>query len=79
MTGKAIDYLVCPFTPELLRRHTIAHEAPAKGESTPIKFPTSFMAGLTVPEYIAFMDENGIEKSLIASVKFGTIFDAPSR
>jgi|SRR5215468_9018398 len=80
MTERAIDYLVCPFTPEIMQRHKAALESGSNGgDSTPIKFPASFMAGLTVPEYIAFMDECGIEKSLIPSVKFGSIFDAHSR
>jgi len=79
MTTKAIDYLVCPFTPELLERHRQGNRASERTEeSTPIKFPANFMAGLTVPEYVAFMDECGIETSLVASVKFGTIYDAHS-
>ena len=55
MTTPAIDYLVCPFTPELLERFRAQPTPAAAPESTPIKFPAHFMAGLTVPEYLAFM------------------------
>jgi predicted TIM-barrel fold metal-dependent hydrolase len=76
----AIDYMVCPFTPGLLQRSAMGNEAArSTHESSPIKFPAHFMAGMHVPEYIEFMDECGIQQSLVASVKFGTIFDAPSR
>src|SRR5438105_12382711 len=47
MTTKAIDYLVCPFTPDLLERFR-KHAPGGAQESTPIKFPEYFMAGLTV-------------------------------
>ena len=71
MTTPAIDYLVCPFTPELLERFRAQPRPADAQESTPIKFPDHFMAGLTVPEYVSFMDECGIGTSLVASVKFG--------
>src|SRR5262245_64998170 len=79
MSTRAIDYMVCPFTPDLLQRFRTGEDIRGASDSTPIQFPGSFMAGLTVGDYVAFMDEAGIEKSLVASVKFGTIFHPTSR
>ena len=39
MTTKAIDYLVCPFTPELLERFRAQQPSSDTQESTPIRFP----------------------------------------
>ena len=78
--AKAIDYMVCPFTPELLQRLRAGREViGGASDSTPIEFPGLFMAGLSVADYLAFMDEASIEKSLVASVKFGTISHPTSR
>src|SRR4029078_10049388 len=76
---EAIDYLVCPFTPDLLERFRGHQPSQDARESSPIKFPDHFMAGNTVPEYVGFMDECGISTSLVASVKFGSITDPHSR
>jgi predicted TIM-barrel fold metal-dependent hydrolase len=76
----AIDYLVCPFTPDLLQRFAAGNrDSRAAQESSPIKFPDHFMAGMTVPQYLAFMDDCDIGTSLVASVKFGSITDPVSR
>src|SRR4029453_1669031 len=79
MTTTAIDYLVCPFTPDLLERFRAQQPSADAKESTPIRFPDPFRAGMTVAAYVGLMDECSIGTSLVASVKFGSIMDPHQR
>jgi len=79
---KAIDTLVLPFTPHLLNKLSWDAKDPdtsKEKEISPIKSLDEYSRGHTPRQYIDLMNELGIERSLVAAAKLGTIFHAPSR
>jgi hypothetical protein len=77
---RAIDVWVNPFTPERMKKQWVEVMATYREMETAkiMKMPEERLKGYTPAEYVARMDELGIEKSFIPAWKMGSYFHSLS-